>query len=230
MPDLHILAHKLGVEFKDLSLLERALTHSSYAFERRSDANNNERLEFLGDAVLELAVSDYLFKCFPRMTEGEMTKRRASVVCERTLANQARACGLPEYLLLGRGEAGSGGRQRASIISDAFEAVIGAIYIDQGLDSAKALVERLLAVDIDNAERARDFKSELQEHVQNVMGCPSSAIEYTVTCEHGPDHDKCYEVSLNVTGRNYGQGTGRSKKLAEQNAAQQALDVLENNK
>lgn len=220
----------LGVKFHNGRLLETAVTHSSFSFEQRKASFNNERLEFLGDAVLELASSDYLFRNSSSMTEGEMTKRRASVVCEKSLAEKARELGVGKFLRLGKGEDSTGGRERDSILSDAFEAIVGALYIDQGYVVASDFVQRALGKEIARAEKARDYKSELQEYVQNIMGLQSDDIEYSIVSSEGPDHAKSYEVCLNIQGEDFGKGSGRSKKLAEQAAARQALQRLEKNR
>ena len=217
----------LGVEFRNIAILQTALTHSSFSFEKRNDEFNNERLEFLGDAVLELCVSDNLFKQIVNMPEGEMTKRRSSVVCEKSLAAKARELSLGKHLRLGKGEDATGGRDRSSILSDAFEAIIGGLYVDQGYEVARDFVNRIFGDELLRFEQSSDYKSELQEYVQNVLELQSDDIEYNVVSCSGPDHDKHYNVALLVNKENYGCGSGRSKKVAEQSAAKQALQKLE---
>ena len=227
---LNDLERILQVGFHDVAILETALTHSSYAFENDSTGNNNERLEFLGDAVLELCVSDNLFTNNASMPEGEMTKRRSNVVCEKSLAAKAREFSVGQYLKLGKGEDITGGRERASILSDAFEAIIGALYLDQGYETARDFVNRAFGSDLSHVEQSGDYKSELQEYVQNSLGLLSDDIEYNVVSCSGPDHNKNYTVALFVKKEKYGSGSGRSKKVAEQLAAKQALQILENPK
>jgi ribonuclease-3 len=221
------LCPKLGVTFTDIALLQQALTHTSYANERKAEnVLHNERLEFLGDAVLDLIVSEYLFRNFAVLPEGELTKARATVVCEPTLARRAGEIGIGEYLLLGRGEAASGGRERLSILADAFEAVIGAIYLDSGFKAAWQFVLSQLQDDlalIQRGDYVKDYKTLLQEVVQRSS---ESKINYTVVSESGPDHSKVFEVAVSVNSERFGTGSGKSKKEAEQNAAKQALEQI----
>ena len=218
------LQDKLGYVFKDISLLEHALIHSSYANERQLGHNgSNERLEFLGDAVLELVSSEYLYSAFPDKPEGEMTKIRAAAVCEPALAACAEQIGLSRYILLGRGENSTGGRKRPSIISDALEAVIGAVYIDGGYESAKELVMRHILNDVEDKRFFYDGKTALQEYTQKLYGC---SPVYEITGESGPDHDKSYTVEVTVDGKLLGTGTASSKKRAAQSAAYEALRSL----
>ena len=218
------LSERLGVVFHDLSLLDQALTHTSYANESvRRKVVHNERLEFLGDAVLELATSTYLFKQFPMMPEGDLTKARASVVCEAALHRRASEMDLGEYLLLGHGEEVTGGRERPSILADAFEAVVGALYVDQGWQEASGYVLRQLRqelVEVGQGQSIKDYKTILQELIQRH---PGQRIVYELLSAEGPDHAKVFTVAVRVNGLAYGVGTGRSKKAAEQHAAQQAL-------
>lgn len=212
------LAKSLGVNFKDISLLDTALTHTSYANESKNNIVHNERLEFLGDAVLELASSTYLFNKFPEMPEGEMTKARASVVCETTLANLSSQMKVGDYLLLGKGERLTGGSRRPSILADAFEAVIGAIYMDQGWQIACEYVLNKLQADLISIEQGynlKDYKTILQEVVQGRGQC----IEYKLISENGPDHAKIFSFAVIVEGKTEGTGDGKSKKEAEQRAA-----------
>ena len=215
------LEQKIGYQFKDKGLLKHAMSHSSYANERHmGKLKSNERLEFLGDAVLELVTSEYLFHTYPTMPEGDATKMRASIVCEQTLAFCAKAIPLGDYILLGRGEEISGGRTRASITSDACEALIGAIYLDGGFTSAKEFVLRFVMNDIEHKKLFFDSKTILQEMVQENGIQP---IEYVLTGESGPDHDKQFTVEVHINGVAAGEGTGHTKKAAEQAAAYQAI-------
>lgn len=217
---------KIGYRFNDIELLKLALTHSSYGNEvYRDRLHNNERLEFLGDAVLEITVSDFLFYKYSRLPEGELTKKRAGIVCEPTLAGCAREIGLPEVLLLGKGEEITGGRFRDSIVSDAMEAVIGAIYLDGGIECAKKYIEQFILVDIDKKIAFVDSKTVLQERVQTVY---KEGPEYVLVGENGPDHMKEFEVEVRLAGRTIGKGNGRTKKAAEQQAAYNAIMIMEN--
>ncbi len=215
----------IGYEFRDMSLLGQALTHSSYANEHKmSKLENNERLEFLGDAVLEIITSEFLYNKYDEMLEGELTKLRASIVCEPTLASFAKGIGLGDYLLLGKGEDASGGRRRASVLSDAMEALIGAVYIDGGFKAAREFVVGKLLVNLDGRKLFVDSKTHLQEIIQRGS---DKSVEYIVTAEKGPDHAKFFEVDVRHEGVTIGQGVGRSKKAAEQEAALNAIDNLE---
>jgi ribonuclease-3 len=215
------LEKQIGYTFRDKTLLTRALTHSSYANEKKlGKLGCNERLEFLGDAVLELVSSDYLFAMFPDIPEGELTKKRASLVCEPTLAFCAREFHLPDYLLLGRGEDMTGGRLRDSIVSDATEALLGAIYLDGGFANAKEFVLKFILNDMEHKQLFYDSKTILQELVQESGRAP---VEYRLVKEEGPDHRKTFSVDVVVDGKVYGKGTGHTKKAAEQAAAYQAI-------
>lgn len=225
---LEELENKLGYHFHDRRLLEHALCHSSYANERHWDRlQNNERLEFLGDAVLELATSEFLYQNYPTMPEGEATRTRASIVCEQTLALCARDLGLGEWLRLGKGEELTGGRDRDSITSDAMEALLGAIYLDGGFANAKEFVHHFILNDIEHKKLFYDSKTILQEIVQSDY--KGKEIEYVLTGEIGPDHDKKFVVSLVVGDKTLGKGTGRTKKAAEQEAAYRAIIKLKGN-
>lgn len=217
---------RIHLQFRDLSLLDLALTHSSYAYERKKDGLHNERLEFLGDAVLDLVVGEYLYVSHPFFSEGELTKARATIVCEDTLASSARRLYIGSYLLMGKGEELSGGRLRSSILADAFEAVIGAVYLDAGFPAAKDFVLQHLRQDLlqvaDGLQR-KDHKTQLQEVLQRKG---PARILYRVTDEQGPDHDKFFAVEVECDGNVLGNGTGKSKKEAEQDAARQALEGL----
>ena len=211
----------IGYCFKNKNYLCQALTHSSYANEMRmSKLANNERLEFLGDAVLELMSSENIYENNPNMYEGEMTKLRASLVCEPTLAICARDIQLGKYILLGKGEIATGGAKRDSILSDAFEAVIGAIYLDGGFTSAKEFVEKYVLNDMENKKLFFDSKTILQEIIQADYKEP---LQYKLLGESGPDHDKLFTVAAIVDGKELSQGTGKTKKAAEQAAAYQAI-------
>ena len=216
------LQRKIGYSFRDTRLLEQALSHSSYVNEcRKEKKKDNERLEYLGDAVLELSTSDVLFHNYPGMSEGEMTKLRASLVCEPSLAICARQIGLPEHLLLGKGEEITGGRNRDSVISDAMEALIGAIYLDSGFDTACGFIRRFILNDIEHRKLFSDSKTILQEIVQKQH--PNEDISYELVREEGPDHAKQFIVRLVIDGVTMGEGAGTTKKGAEQSAAYSAL-------
>ena len=222
MNNLNKLEQIINYKFTNIEYLEQALTHSSYANENNmSKVENNERLEFLGDAVLEIVTSEYLFREYDNMLEGELTKLRASIVCEPTLANFSKEISLGKFILLGKGEDGSGGRLRPSILSDAVEALIGAIYLDGGIDSARTFVENTLLKDVEKRKLFIDSKTYLQEIIQKASDIP---IEYIVISEKGPDHNKIFEVEVRHNEKIIGRGTGRSKKLAEQEAAFDAIN------
>jgi ribonuclease-3 len=219
---------KIGYTFHDLSLLKQALTHSSYANEHaRRRVKDNERLEFLGDAVLEIISSEYLFFKYPDKPEGEMTKIRASIVCEPTLALCTKQLDLGKYLYVGKGEEMTGGRERASILSDALEAVIGAIYLDGGFANAKEFVHRYILTDIEKKQLFYDSKTILQELVQAKYSQP---LSYELVGESGPDHAKKFHVDAKLGTRIVGSGSGRTKKAAEQHAAYEALLLLREEK
>ena len=203
----------IGYHFKNKHYLTQALTHSSYANEKKlGKLGCNERLEFLGDAVLELISSDFLYKKYPQIPEGELTKKRASLVCEPSLAYCAREFELPKYLLLGKGEDMTGGRNRDSIVSDATEALLGAIYLDGGFASAKEFVLNFILNDMEHKQLFYDSKTILQEIVQEKV-CQS--VEYRLIKEEGPDHNKSFTVNVLVNGQEMGSGTGHTKKAAE---------------
>ena len=211
----------IGYTFNNKKLLSKALTHSSYANEKKlGKFGCNERLEFLGDAVLELVSSDFLYEKYPEIPEGELTKKRASLVCEPSLAYCARQFGLPKYLKLGKGEDMTGGRNRDSIVSDATEALIGAIYLDGGFADANEFVLKFILNDIESKQLFYDSKTILQEIVQEKGIQP---VEYVLTGESGPDHNKQFSVSVRIKGEVVGSGVGHTKKAAEQAAAYQAI-------
>lgn len=207
--------------FQNPKKLKQALTHSSYANEKRmSKLNNNERLEFLGDAVLELVTSHHLFSKYPKLPEGELTKMRASIVCEATLSDCAKEIGLGQFIFLGKGEELSGGRERNSVLSDALEAVIGAIYLDGGLTQAEAFIKNFILTDIENKQLFYDSKTVLQEMIQQTSQVP---LKYILLDEKGPDHNKLFIVEVHFEDKILGKGKGRSKKTAEQEAAYNAI-------
>ena len=213
-----LLEKKSGYHFQNPLLLKQAMTHSSYANEHKAKGyHDNERLEFLGDAVLEVVSSEFLFRNYPALPEGDLTKLRASIVCEPTLALCARALDLGDFLLLGKGEEHTGGRKRDSIVSDAMEALIGAIYLDGGFASAKEFVHRFIMTDIEHKKLFYDSKTILQEIVQRDH--KGEEITYQLIGEEGPDHNKKFVVDLLIGGRVEGRGQGRTKKSAEQEAA-----------
>ncbi len=218
---LRRLEEKIQYCFRDQTLLRQALTHSSYSNEQKINRYPDyERLEFLGDAVLELVSSDYMFHENPRMSEGELTKRRSSIVCEPALAFCARQIGLERFILLGKGEEATGGRKRDSIISDVMEAVIGAVYLDSGIEEARNFIRRFILSDLEHKQLFYDAKTILQEEVQK-ENC--GLLRYELIREEGPEHDKNFVVEALIGDRKAGTGTGHSKKAAEQQAAYAAL-------
>lgn len=222
------LEEKIGYQFRDMTLLERAMMHSSYTNERHLPKYRcNERLEFLGDAVLELVSSEFLFLQYRHTPEGELTKTRASMVCEPSLALCARDIGLGDYLLLGRGEENTGGRYRDSVTSDAMEALIGAIYLDGGFTSAKEFIHKYVLTDLENKKLFYDSKTILQEMVQAQK---AGEITYRLLKEEGPDHNKLFYVDVLIGSESFGQGKGRSKKAAQQQAAYEAILKLRKQK
>lgn len=220
MADLQVFQETIGYRFTNEQLLKQALTHSSYANEKHmKKLSDNERLEFLGDAVLEVSSSEFLFQHYPNIPEGELTRLRASIVCEPTLALCAEPIQLGEYILLGKGEEMTGGRKRNSIVSDALEAVIGAIYLDGGFDKAKEFVFRFIMTDIEHKHLFYDSKTILQEFVQG----KHETLTYVLIGENGPDHDKNFTVEVQIGNDTVSTGNGRTKKAAEQEAAYHAL-------
>ena len=220
------LEESLGYSFRNRALLETALTHSSYANENRaSGIVCNERLEFLGDSVLGVTVADFLYRHFPDMPEGRMTRLRAELVCEHSLHRVALELHLGDYLRLGKGEEHNGGRKRASILSDAVEAVIAAMYLDAGMETAAGFIHRCLLDDVRAIETPTftDYKTSLQELVQRHSG---QVLSYELVGEEGPDHAKTFRVQVCLNGDPIGRGTGRTKKEAEQTAAANALEAL----
>lgn len=224
---MHTIEDIIGYVFKNKKLLKNALTHSSYANEKRMNKlNNNERLEFLGDAVLELITSHYLYNRYPKLPEGELTKLRASIVCEPTLSECAKEVQLGQFIFLGKGEEMSGGRVRSSVLSDALEAVIGAIYLDGGLSKAEDFVQKFILSDIENKQLFFDSKTILQEMIQQNSQTP---LKYVLVDEKGPDHNKIFVVEVHFEDEVLGNGTGKSKKSAEQEAAYNAIKKLQKN-
>ncbi len=226
---LLIFQDKIGYKFNNPDLVIEALTHSSYANETKLKKHPyNERLEFLGDSVLSLIISDYIFNKYNHLPEGELTKVRANVVCEASLASVAKNICIGDFMMLGKGEELSGGRKRASILADAFEALIGAIYIDGGLTLVRKFVLDNLLDSIELASSGdlfKDYKTYLQELLQSKT---TEKISYRVINELGPDHDKTFEVEVCLGGQKLGEGRGKSKKEAEQNAAQEAIIKVRN--
>lgn len=220
------LEEQLHITFTDHKLLEQAFTHSSYVNEHQEKVfSDNERLEFLGDAVLELGVSQYLFRNNPKMPEGEMTKLRAAIVCEASLENFSRDLGLGEHILLGRGEEQTGGRDRPALLADVFEAFLGALYLDQGYDKAMGFLNEFVFPKISTGafSHAMDYKSQLQELIQQYK---NQSIEYKIVDERGPSHSKEFVTEVYLKNQKAGTGVGRTKKEAEQRAAKHALDTF----
>lgn len=222
---MEVLQQKLNYKFNNIKLLENALTHSSYANEVRNGNTSNERLEFLGDSVLSIIVAEYLFTNFKNIPEGELTKLRASLVCEKSLCSFSRELELGKFLRLGKGEEKGGGRERDSILADAFEAVLAAIYLDGGMEIAKKHVLRFVKEELNNKddEVFKDYKTALQEIIQRN---PEESVSYILKSESGPDHDKFFEVEVHLNSNVIGVGSGKSKKQAEQMAAKQALELM----
>ncbi|MBQ3940076.1 MAG: ribonuclease III [Oscillospiraceae bacterium] len=217
------LEQAVGYRFQEPALLTEALCHSSYANETRGALRCNERLEFLGDSVLSIVVSNHLFRN-THLPEGELTKIRASLVCEKSLFEWAKRISLGDYLLLGHGEEQSGGRERPSILADAFEAVIAAIFLDGGMEPAAKHILRFLPEQFDRPSEAfHDYKTALQEVIQQN---PEERVEYVLVGEEGPDHMKQFTVEVRLNSNVIGTGTGRSKKIAEQTAAKEALLLM----
>lgn len=211
----------IGYCFRNKALLKQALTHSSYTNEQKINKTPDyERLEYLGDAVLEMVSSAFLFEKYPDLSEGQLTRMRAMLVCGSSLAFCAKDIELGKYILLGKGEEATGGRQKETITSDVVEAVIGAIYLDGGLEDASSFIHRVVLSDLENKQLFYDSKTLLQEYVQRESG---SALSYVVVDEKGPDHDKEFIIEVRVNGKAMGRGIGKTKKAAEQKAAYEAL-------
>lgn len=220
------LEEKIGYQFHNKDLLKEALTHSSYANERKSQRiKYNERLEFLGDSVLSVVVSEYIFKHCPELPEGELTKLRASLVCEKSLFDFAKKINLGNYLILSKGERNNGGAERPSILSDAFEALIAAIYLDGGIEPVSKHILSFVVPAIKNSKKkhVKDYKTTLQEIIQKN---PGERLEYVLVAESGPDHNKHFVVEVHLNSNVIGKGGGKSKKEAEQQAAREALGLM----
>jgi ribonuclease-3 len=216
----------IGYRFQDAALLRQAFTHSSFTNEHKiNKPQNYERLEFLGDAVLEMITSDTLFHQYEEMSEGDLTRTRASLVCELALASKARELSLDQYVLLGKGEEATGGRNRDSIVADVVESLIGAIFIDGGIDEAESFIRRFVLTDIENNRLFFDSKTKLQEVVQKTY---RKAIRYRILDMVGPEHDKMFHVEVTMGDKQIGKGSGHTKKAAEQEAAYAALLCLQN--
>ncbi len=222
--NLNEFEEKIGYKFKNITLLETALTHSSYANEKQLSRDCNERLEFLGDSILGVITAEYFYHNVKQLPEGEMTKKRAACVCEKSLFGFAKEIELGRYIYLGKGEDNTGGRNRASILADAFEAVIAAIYLDSGnLDEVRKFVLDFIRKAATQQINIRDYKTELQEIIQKN---PDEHLTYVLVGESGPDHDKRFEVEVKLNSNVVGYGKGKSKKTAEQQAAKQALELM----
>ncbi len=224
MNDFSALEEKIEYTFQNKSLLAEALTHSSYANEVRNGKKCNERMEFLGDAVLSIVTAELLYNKFPDMPEGELSKLRSSLVCTAELSAFAKEICLGDFLLLGKGEKNTGGNERPSILENAFEALIAAIYIDSGMEKAKEYILRFLNSALENHKiNFKDYKTQLQEIVQQN---PDETLNYVIAGESGPDHDKRFEVEVHLNSNVIGRGIGKSKKQAEQEAAKEALLLM----
>lgn len=219
------LEKKIGYTYKKISYLENALTHSSYANESKNGLKSNERLEFLGDAVLSIVVSDYIYRNCPRLPEGELSKLRAALVCEKSLCRFSKELGVGKYLKLSNGEKNLNGQERPSILADAFEAIIASIYLDGGIEEARRFILSFVEPEIKNPKpRAfKDYKTTLQEIIQKN---PEEHLEYVLIGEEGPDHNKRFFVEVHLNSNVIGKGGGRSKKEAEQQAAREALELM----
>ena len=219
------LEEAIHYHFKNISLLQNALTHSSYANERwHNSLLSNERLEFLGDSILGMLVAEYLYENFPDRPEGDLTRMRADMVCEKTLAAVANRIGLGQHLMLGHGEEQGGGRTRDSILADAMESVIAASFLDGGMEAALAFIRRFILTEVPVTKlHNEDYKTKLQELVQQKK---NQTLSYQLTGQSGPDHDKKFDVEVSLNGKVVGTGSGRSKKRAEQDAARAAIEVL----
>ena len=219
------LENAIGYRFRNITLLHNALAHSSYANERWHDSlKSNERLEFLGDSILGMVVAEHLYRNFPDRPEGELTRMRADMVCETSLAQIADRVNLGEHLLLGNGEEQGGGRARASILADAVESIIAAAFLDGGMDAAKAFIQRFVLCNVPVSRlHNEDFKTALQELVQKKK---NQVLQYVLVGQTGPDHDKRFAVEVSLNGQVIGQGEGTSKKRAEQDAARDAIENM----
>lgn len=216
---------KIGYTFKNKKLLFEALSHSSFANESKKGINSNERLEFLGDSVLSIVISEHLFTHFKHLPEGDLTKIRASLVCEKALFEFSKQIDLGSFIMLGKGEENTGGRQRPSIVSDAFEAVIAAVFLDGGMDAAREYVLGFIPKDLDrtSVNNLHDYKTILQEIIQKN---PEEKVEYVLRSQSGPDHDRLFVIEVCLNNNVIGHGEGHSKKQAEQQAAKEALRLM----
>ena len=222
---METLEKKLGYSFSNRELLSEALNHSSYANKHRgAGISSNERLEFLGDSVLGFVTAEFLFKNYPRLPEGDLTRMRAALVCEQSLYEVAKMLELGQYLKLGKGEEAGGGRERQSILADAVEAVFAAVYLDGGMEQIRGLIHRVLLSRAPAAEERKDYKTTLQEIVQRKIG---QQLTYHMVEESGPDHNKTFVFEVRLNGEPIGRGDGHSKKEAEQAAARDALERQE---
>lgn len=223
--NLALLEDRMGYKFKNITFLETGVTHSSYANENREHMPYNERQEFLGDAVLSIIVSDYIFEHYTELPEGELTKLRASLVCEKSLCSFSAQLEMGKFLRLGKGEENTGGRERPSILADAFEAVLAAIYLDGGIEPATKFVLGFVTEALRHVENVpfKDYKTLLQEVIQKN---PEERLGYLLVAETGPDHDKRFEINVMLNSNVIGKGVGRSKKAAEQLAAKEALELM----
>ncbi len=218
------LEKKIGYSFKNKEYLQIALTHSSYANEKHNAVESNERFEFFGDSILSFITAEYLFKTYPDLTEGELSKMRSSLVCEWSLAEFSKELGVGMYLFLGKGELHSGGRERESILENTFESLVAAIYLDGGIEEAKKFVLRFISRPVSKEViDHKDCKTVLQEVIQQN---PDQSVTYVVVDESGPDHNKSFTVEVHLNSNPIGRGTGRSKKQAEQAAAKEALSLM----
>ncbi len=219
------LEKRIGYKYKNIGYLENALTHSSYANESKQKVNSNERLEFLGDAILSLVVSDYLYRNSPELPEGELSKLRAALVCEKSLCRFSTSLGVGDYIRLSRGERNLKGQERPSILADAFEAIIASVYLDGGMENARRFVLSFVEPEIKNPRPRifKDYKTTLQEIIQRN---PEEHLSYVLVGEEGPDHDKHFSVEVHLNNNVIGKGGGRSKKEAEQQAAREALKLM----
>lgn len=222
---MNLLEKSLDYKFNNIELLKNALIHSSYANEVRGNTHSNERLEFLGDSVLSVIVAEHIYHKYPNMPEGELTRLRASLVCEKSLCAFSRELHIGEYLKLGKGEDKNGGRERDSILADAFEAVLAAIYLDGGMHAAKKHIMNTVLRDLKHHDddTFKDYKTTLQEIIQRN---PEESVSYVLIGESGPDHDKQFTVAVQLNSNVIGTGSGKSKKQAEQMAARQALKLM----
>ena len=225
MENIRQIEKKIGYRFKDAAILKNAVTHSSYIKEHDRREKSNERLEFLGDAFFDAIIGEELYRSFPNKEEGFLSRTRATLVCEKSLANEAKKLGLGEYILLGNGEANNGGRDRESILADTMEAILGAVYLDGGFDAVKSVVLSIFGHAIEDVKHGKyvivDYKTALQEKLQS-RGL--TRIKYRLLEETGPDHDKRFLVQLEVDGKAMTKGRGKSKKQAEQHAAEAMLE------